>query len=135
MAKKLSFSGLNLDDESFEIKEDNSEISGISENFTDNKPENKFDSDNFKNSSSKKPVKKYIYKDTFNRDLDKEGPNASASLYNKNKQRLKLLKALNPKVTEIDLLNYIFEDFFLRNSQEIIEEHNYAQKNLKNNLL
>lgn len=133
MAKRLNFSSISLDDESFEIKEDNSKIA--SENKVENKVENKFDSDNFKAPSSKKVIKKYLYKETFNSDLDKEGPNASASLYNKNKQRLKLLKTLNPKVTEIDILNYIFEDFFLRNSDEIIEEYNNAQKNLKNNLL
>jgi hypothetical protein len=129
MAKgKLSFEGFG--EQSFNIpNEIKTEPNTIE---TSKNIPNKFDADHAVQHSLKKKTKLYEYKKTFEGSVDKDGPRSTAVLYNKNYERIGLLESLNKDLTRLDILNFIVDDFFKRHVDEIKDEYDQLQKNVKN---
>jgi len=111
-----------LEDETIETKE--------------NKTKNNFLSsiDMANNSLKKNKKKEYEYKKIFNGSLEEhKSLKRTANIYNHNMERISILCDLNKGLLITDAINYIINDFFVRNNQELREEHKsfYLELNKK----
>lgn len=130
---KINFGDL-VDKTNFEVDENNSNnseiVSPAASNFlTPNEKENQ------SIIKKTKKVKVFEYKKIFDDSLSEhQNLKKSAHIYNYNMDRLKVLVSLNKNVKLTEIINYIINDFFVRNSEEIKQENNSYLNELNKNL-
>lgn len=129
---KINFGDL-VGDTNFDIEESNSNsdvVSSAASNFLTPKEE-----DNQSIIKKTKKVKVFEYKKVFDNSLsDKRNLKKTAHIYDYNMDRLKLLASLNKNVKLTEIINYIINDFFVKNSEEIREENKIYNSELNKNL-
>lgn len=128
---KINFGAL-VGDTNFDIEESNSSeiVSPAASNFLTPKEE-----DNQSIIKKNKKVKTFEYKKVFDNSLsEQKNFKRTAHIYDYNMDRLKLLASMNKNVKLTEIINYIINDFFVKNSEEIREENKIYNSELNKNL-
>lgn len=128
---KINFRAL-VGDANFDIQESNSSdvVGPAASNFLTPKEE-----DNQSIIKKNKKVKVFEYKKIFDNSLSEHRHfKKTAHIYDYNMDRLKLLDSMNKNVKLTEIINYIINDFFVKNSEEIREENKIFNSELNKNL-
>lgn len=121
--------------------ETNFEVSGeniASEEVNNNEENILFNSNLDDNGGSLKKTKKnkeYQYKKIFDNSLQEhKNLKKTAHIYDHNMTKINILSSLNKNVNLTEIINYILNDFFIKNSDEIREEYKIISSDLNKNL-
>lgn len=93
------------------------------------------DSENQSIIKRSKKTKEFEYKKIFDNSLaDFKNLKKTAHIYEYNMEKLNLISSLNKNVKLTEIINYIINDFFVKNSEEIKEENKIYSSELNKNL-
>lgn len=128
---KINFGAL-VEQTNFDVEESNSSdvVGSVASNFLTPKEE-----DNQSIIKKNKKTKVFEYKNIFDNSLSEHRHfKKTAHIYDYNMVRLKLLDSMNKNVNLTEIINYIINDFFVKNSEEIREENKIFNSELNKNL-
>lgn len=78
-----------------------------------------------------KKTKEFEYKKIFDNSLNEfKNLKKTAHIYEYNMDKLNLLSSLNKNVKLTEIINYVINDFFVKNSEEIKEENKFYSSEL-----